>query len=335
MPQQSNSDAELSLGTIDFPTSATGEAQQEFLTGVLALHSFWYPEARTHFQKAQELDPGFAMAYWGEAMTYDHPIWGQHDQSEGADALQQLDEQIQQGNVTWSDREESYVNAVRILYNDEQSMDNRRKEYAKAMEELYQQFPSDETLAFEALASMTVPSYDYRNPDLRDVVPIAARLEKLYQRNPKHPGGMHYLIHLYDNDKFAELGLRPAQDYADVAYSSSHAIHMPSHIYKQLEKWQKVIDANISAWQASIEWQKRTNRPLKVRDFHSYRWLFEAYLEVENFDEACTIINNTQDMLETAKNEGQDIGRIPDLLENFLDQYKEKGGEAAPKCTSE
>ncbi len=331
--QKSTTPDNLSLGSIDFPTAADGEAQQQFLTGVLALHSFWYPEARTHFQRARELDPNFAMAYWGEAMTHDHPIWGQHDQESGHEILQALDQEIENGDIKWSEREQAYIEAVRILYDDERNMDERRKQYAQAMNELYEQYPSDETLAFSALASMTVPSYNYSNPDVRDVVPIASKLEKLYQRNPEHPGGMHYLIHLYDNHKFAELGLRPAHDYADVAYSSSHAIHMPSHIYKQLGMWQRVIKSNISAWQASVDWQKQTDRPLKDRDFHSYRWLFEAYLEVDNFDKACEIISNTRRMLAKARDKEQDVGRIPGALENFVNQYEENATKNAPSCT--
>jgi len=333
--QQSTTPDNLSLGSINFPTAASGEAQQEFLTGVLALHSFWYPEARTHFQRAQELDPNFAMAYWGEAMTYDHPIWGQHDQEAGGKVLQKLDQKIENGTIKWSDREQIYIDALQILYDDSKTMDERRKQYAQAMNELYKKHPSDETLAFSALASMTVPSYNYSNPDVRDVVPIASKLEELYQRTPEHPGGMHYLIHLYDNDKFAELGLRPAHDYADVAYSSSHAIHMPSHIYKQLEMWPRVIKSNISAWQASVNWQKQTDRPLKDRDFHSYRWLFEAYLEVNNFDKACEIIDNTRKMLDEAKDHGQDVGRIPGALENFVDQYNNNVDNNAPTCTTQ
>ena len=61
-------------GTINFPTSGTPEAQEEFITGVLALHSFWYDEARDRFIKAQRLDPGFGMAYWGEAMSWDNAL---------------------------------------------------------------------------------------------------------------------------------------------------------------------------------------------------------------------------------------------------------------------
>lgn len=323
---------ELSLGSIDFPTAVSGEAQKEFLTGVLALHSFWYPEARDHFKKAQRLNPNFAMAYWGEAMTYDHPLWEQHDQEAGTKVFDQLDQQIRQGEVQWSDREKKYVNAVRILYNSDMEMDERRNQYVEAMDELYKEYPSDETLAFWALAALTKPSYNYSNPQVQDIVPIIAKLEQLYKRNPQHPGGMHYLIHAYDNDKFAEMGLRPARDYSEVAYSSSHAIHMPSHIYKQLEMWQKVIEANIRAWEASIEWQQATNRALKDRDYHSYRWLFEAYLEISNNSKACDIIENMQKLKKKAEERGEELGRIPGLIENFQGQYEEKAEDGAPSC---
>lgn len=332
---QTSLDSSLSLGSIDFPTSASGEVQKEFLTGVLALHSFWYPEARDHFQKAQELDPTFAMAYWGEAMTYDHPIWKQHDQEAGAKTLKQLDQQIKKGAISWLEREKEYVKAIRILYDDELTMDERRKKYADAMHQLSNQYPDDdEALVFAALAAMSVPSYNYSNPDVRDVIPIASDLEDLYQRNPDHPGAMHYLIHVYDSEKFAEMGLRPARDYADIAYSSSHAIHMPSHIYKHMEMWDKVIESNTQAYEASVEWQQETNRPLKERDYHSYRWLFEAYLEVNNFEQACEIIREMEQIKIQAQSNGEDLGRIPEALENFKNQY-EQAEEAAPICESE
>lgn len=329
---QSSLNSSLSLGSIDFPTSANGEAQEEFLTGVLALHSFWYPEARDHFQKAQKLDPSFAMAYWGEAMTYDHPIWEQHEQEGGAKVLDQLNKQVEENNISWSKREKGYIKAIRVLYEDEVNLGERRKKYAEAMQSLSNQYPDDdEALAFAALARMSVPSYNYTNPDVRDVVPIAADLEDLYQRNPDHPGAMHYLIHVYDSEKFAEMGLRPARDYANIAYSSSHAIHMPSHIYKHLEMWNKVIESNIRAYEASVEWHQETGRPLKDRDYHSYRWLFEAYLEVNNFEEACEIIQDMNRIKALAQKRDEDLGRIPNLIDNFSDQYENTEGNA-PEC---
>jgi hypothetical protein len=63
---QSRPDGEL--GTIHFPTSATGAAQTAFLAGVKGLHNFEFDTAAEAFREAQKADPGFALAYWGEAM---------------------------------------------------------------------------------------------------------------------------------------------------------------------------------------------------------------------------------------------------------------------------
>ena len=63
------------LGTIDFPTSGSPAAQPLFIKGVLLMHSFEYEDAREAFVEAQKAEPGFAMAYWGEAMTFNHPVW--------------------------------------------------------------------------------------------------------------------------------------------------------------------------------------------------------------------------------------------------------------------
>src|SRR5436190_5157091 len=65
------------LGVIDFPTSGSPAAQPLFIKGVLLLHSFEYDDAREAFVAAEKADPAFAMAYWGEAMTFNHPVWNQ------------------------------------------------------------------------------------------------------------------------------------------------------------------------------------------------------------------------------------------------------------------
>src|SRR5215510_13378327 len=69
----------VDLGKIDFPTSGPAEAQKHFIEGVLLLHSFEYARARRAFAEASRIAPNFALAYWGEAMTYDHRIWGEQD----------------------------------------------------------------------------------------------------------------------------------------------------------------------------------------------------------------------------------------------------------------
>src|SRR5438034_10249146 len=78
------------LGTIDFPTSGAPAARAPFIRGVLWLHSFEYEAAAQAFREAQRIDPGFAMAYWGEAMTYTRPLGDEQDPSAARAALQRL-----------------------------------------------------------------------------------------------------------------------------------------------------------------------------------------------------------------------------------------------------
>src|SRR5919109_5320507 len=78
------------LGTIRFPTSGAAAAQPAFLEGVKALHSFQFDEAAEAFRRAQKADPDFALAYWGEAMSYNHPLWAQQDRDAARKALEKL-----------------------------------------------------------------------------------------------------------------------------------------------------------------------------------------------------------------------------------------------------
>src|SRR5215471_505086 len=99
------------LGKVDFPTSGSPEAQAYFLRGVAALHSFWFEEAADNFRKSTQIDPNFMMGYWGEAMTYNHPLWAQQDSEAARKVISKINDT---SSVTA--REHAYIGAVKILY---------------------------------------------------------------------------------------------------------------------------------------------------------------------------------------------------------------------------
>ena len=319
------------LGTLAFPTSgATEAARQAFRTGVLALHSFWYPEARDRFRRAQRLDPGFAMAYWGEAMTHEHPIWEQHGRDAGRAVFARLDSvrAARGGTLDVTAREQAYLDALRTLYSEgagdgDDRIDERRAAYAEQMTRLAERFPEDEEATiFAALARMGAPSFDLEQAS--EVVDVAAPLEELYRKRPKHPGVLHYLIHAYDSETFAPMGRRMARTYAQVAPSSSHALHMPSHIFRELERWEAMAASNVDAYRASVEWQRESNRPLRMRDFHAYRWLFDAYIAQEKYDRAGRLVERLDGLIEQADARGEDPGYMPDLLDRLRTHLDER-----------
>src|SRR5688500_19012641 len=98
------------LGRIVFPTSGPAEAQKHFVRGVLFLHSFEYRLAREEFLSAQKMAPAFAMAYWGEAMTYNEPVWFAQDLNAARAALKRLPA------AAPTERERAYLAAVEVLY---------------------------------------------------------------------------------------------------------------------------------------------------------------------------------------------------------------------------
>ncbi len=219
----------VDLGKIDFPNSGPSEAQKSFIEGVLLLHSFEYARARRAFQEASRIAPDFALAFWGEAMTYDHRIWGEQDRSSALAALNRLaPTPAERRAKAKTEREKLYFDAVEKLY-EEGDNASVAAAYSNAMAEVTKRFPDDlEAQAFYSLSLLGLTG-TVRNTE--NYMKAAAAAETIYQKNPLHPGALHYLIHSYDDPVHAPLGLRAARAYGTVARSASHAQHMPSHIF--------------------------------------------------------------------------------------------------------
>lgn len=280
------------LGKISFPTSANQAAEVSFITGVLFLHNFEYDHARALFQQAEAADPGFALAYWGEAMTYNQPLWNEQDLSAARKVLTKL-ASTEAGRIekAKTEREKDLIKAVNLLYG-EGDKATRDSAYAEAMRELYQKYPNDDEIAaFYALALMG------KTEGARDIqiyMQAAAIAEDITERNPKHPGALHYAIHAYDDPTHAPLGLRAARIYAKIAADASHALHMPSHIYFALGMWDDVIHSNQAAWSASAP-NKYT-----IHDFHAAQWLNYGYLQKKEYNKAYSLVKTIEKIAEAS-----------------------------------
>jgi hypothetical protein len=274
----SSTAADDQLGSISFPTSGSVAAQPHFVRGVAALHSFWYEEALKEFQAAEAIDPGFAMAAWGETMTFNHPIWLEQDLDGARKALNRLGATPQERAAKApTAREKEYLDAVEILFGDGDKA-ARDLHYEAAMARLARDYPDDvEAQAFHALSILGTMKRD--EPDARKQIRAAAILEPLFAAHPDHPGVLHYLIHAYDDPVHAPLGLRAARRYARVAPAAHHALHMPSHIFVQLGMWDDAIDSNRRAWDTSKAWVERDHLGSAKRDLHSLQWLQYALLQ--------------------------------------------------------
>lgn len=222
------------LGTVVFPNSGASEAQEPFIRGVAYLHSFEYDSAAKAFREAQQRDASFALAYWGEAMTYTHPVWNQQDVAKARAVMDRAP-------AAATPRERGYLNAARVLYG-AGSKERRDTLYANAMRDLAAAYPEDaEARAFYALALLGL------NQGVRDVptyLKAAAIAEEIFRANPDHPGAAHYLIHSYDDPGHAARGLAAARAYSRIAPDAAHAQHMTTHIFLALGMWDDVVRQN-------------------------------------------------------------------------------------------
>lgn len=271
---------EAKLGHVDFPTSTRSrEAQEHFLRGVAALHSFWYEEALEEFRAASRLDPDFAMARWGEAMTYNHPLWAEQEAEAARRALAEIKD-----TSKLTPRERGFVEAARILYG-EGDKSARDEAYAAALERLHREHPDDlEVASLYSLALLgTVRQGDRGFSRQMKAGALALRV---YEKNPEHPGAAHYIIHSFDDPEHAVLALPAARRYSEIAPAAHHARHMPSHIFIQLGMWPEAAASNESAWKVSADWVERKKLAPGLRDYHSLHWLNYIYLQQGRYDEA-------------------------------------------------
>jgi tetratricopeptide (TPR) repeat protein len=273
------------LGRIVFPTSAPAAAQTEFLRGVALLHNFEYDEAIAAFREAERLSPRFAMAYWGEAMCYNQPLWYNENLAKGREALGRLAAtRDARAALAQTPREKGYLDAVERLFGDGDKP-ARDRAYADRMQALARGYPADDEAAlFSALAMLATIPQGQRNPDLS--LKAGATASAVLKKNPQHPGAAHYALHAFDDGEHNRLGLEAARIYANIAPASSHALHMPSHVFLPLGMWDEAAASDEASFAASVEWVKRTGRTIAQQDFHSLSWLHYEYLQQGRFAKA-------------------------------------------------
>jgi hypothetical protein len=272
------------LGHVHMDTSCAPSVSVAFDRALALLHNFWYARALTTFTEVIQVDPQCAMAYWGAAMTYNHPFWDAPSPADVA-AARAL---VQQGLHTpkASPREQRYLAAVAALYQGAGSggKSARDEAYKDAMAVTYAQYPDDEAKLFYGLSMLGTVKEGAKGFERQAV---AAKLfEEVYANNPHHPGVLHYLIHVYDEPVHAADGLTAARAYATTAAAVPHAQHMPSHIFTRLGYWEESAATNENAWRTSEADVQRAGEPGEYRDFHTLNYLQYAYLQLGRYRDA-------------------------------------------------
>ncbi|MDX1351177.1 MAG: hypothetical protein R3279_13050 [Putridiphycobacter sp.] len=269
------------FGDVSFSESCSYETRETFNLAISLLHSFEYIEAEKAFVQVIDKDPECAMGYWGVAMSIYHGLWAPPEQSvlEKGVKLLAVAEKLPK-----SEKAEQYLEAIGAFYRDWETVDNqtRKERYAQKMEELYKENEGDTeiavfyALALRASALPTDKTYSVQKE-------AGKILERLFVKEPNHPGIAHYIIHSYDYPELAELGLSTARRYAEIAPNSAHAQHMPSHIFTRLGLWEESIKTNINSASSAVCYAESIEPGAHWdEEVHAMGYLVYAYLQTGN-----------------------------------------------------
>jgi hypothetical protein len=272
------------LGQVHFATSCTPEAQALFDKAMLFQHSFWYSASGSAFQDVLKADPSCAIAHWGYAQSLLANPFNPTPPKNLALGLESVHKGLALGPKT--QRENDYIASIGAYYADYDKLDQRKRQqaYLVAMEKLAKSYPDDDeaqiyyALALDMAASPSDKTY-------ANQLKAAAILEPIFQRQPRHPGVAHYLIHTYDYPPIAERGLNAAKRYAEIAEAAPHAQHMPSHIFTRVGYWKESIASNEKA--ASIA--KAEHEP--DDQLHASDYMVYACLQLGQYGKARSIID--------------------------------------------
>jgi hypothetical protein len=270
------------VGNLSFPTSGSPKAQQHFLRGVAILHSFGWKQAIAEFKLAQQAEPNFAMAYWGETLCYNHPLQGEQDAKNPRAILARLgpNSEARLAKAPTA-REKGFLAAVEALWADGADWRARRVAYKDAMERLHKQFPNDDEVTTFYALSLLSAARATNDETYRPEMKAGALAISVFKRNPKHPGATHYIIHSFDDPVHAPLSLEAARVYAEIVPAVSHAVHMPTHIFIQHGMWNEVAHQNVRAFNIARDLWEPGDVPGDMA--HSGDWGQYGFLQLGDY----------------------------------------------------
>lgn len=223
--------------------------------GLNLAYAFNHVEAARAFREAARLDANCAMAYWGEALVLGTNINAPMNAADESKAHELAQKAL---SLKSSPRERAYIEALAKRYtgkaDDRQPAD---RAFADAMREVVRKYPADidaTTIFAESLMDLMPWNYWTRDnkpsPGTEEVI---AALERVIQANPKHPGALHYWIHLWEGPA-PEKAQKEADRLFPLVPGAGHLVHMPAHIYFRVGRYEDVVRVNQVAVEADEDY---------------------------------------------------------------------------------
>ena len=241
------------MGDFHFPISSSSElAQAYFDQGFQLMYAFAKQDAARSFQAAHLADPECAICYWGEAWTWGSYLNGAMTLADAPRAWFALQEALARIESA-SQKESDMIRTLQTRYIENFDPEARREQdqaYANAMETLAKSYPNDlniATLYADALFLLE-ERRGYRSLEDPNVAQLHNVLLGVLEKDIRHPGACHLLVHATESTKTPELAAPCAHFLGDTIPGASHINHMPSHTWNEMGLWHDAVRSNIKAW---------------------------------------------------------------------------------------
>ncbi len=307
------------LSNLSHPVTTTNaEAQRFFNQGLALIYGFNHEEARRSFERAAQLDPKMAMAYWGIALA----VGPNYNEAEidpsrllAADMALEKAKELSSGV---SEKERLYIEALAKRFQLKTDLKKCAVNYKDAMAALHKQHPDDvDAAVLYADSLMNLTPWQLWGKDGKPsefTAEIVSTLEDAIKRQPDHIGANHLYIHAVEASKNPGRALPSAGKLGNLAPSAGHLVHMPSHIYIRTGDYEAAAKANEDAAKVDLEYIKRTGvkgmYPAMYYS-HNLHFLVESYNRAGNYSRAVEAAARLADNVR---------GHIKDMpmLEGFL-----------------
>lgn len=234
-------------------STSNADAQTYFTQGLTLIYGFNHAESVRSFQEAARNDAKLGMAYWGEALAVGPNINDAAKEPEREKQAYAAAQKAVANKAGMSDVEQALIDAIAVRFSDPEGRDREKRmhAYAEAMDKVYGRFPNDPDVgALYAAAVMETMPWNYYLKDGQPkppIVKVVATLEKVIQNYPDHPGAHHYYIHAVEASTNPDRAVPSADKLGSLVPGAGHLVHMPSHIYVRVGRYEDGTQANIKA----------------------------------------------------------------------------------------
>jgi tetratricopeptide (TPR) repeat protein len=298
------------------------QAQVWFNRGLLWCYGFNQEEAVRCFEKVVELDTQCAMGHWGIAYAtgpfYNKP-WHWFGPRERTQAIAYCHKHAAKAaalSQNASPLERALINAMcqkhqQATVEYEPELENWMQSFAKAMRQVYQDFPEDLDvicLTAEAIINLTpwklwdlqrgIPARNAATAEAIEILESGLEIIKAQQISP-HPGILHFYIHVYEMSPTPEKALACADQLRDLVPDCGHLRHMASHIDSLCGHWQNGADANDHAITADRAYLKLrgTEEFYMISVVHNFDFKIWAAMFLGQYAEALKAADSICDLV--------------------------------------